>query len=76
VKVPETLVLKGISGTVARPFALINEHTFEQNEQAAVHVGGTNLLIKCLSIRNGKVKVLLVASGKTQELALKPDAQH
>ena len=75
-KGPETLVLKGISGTATRPFALINDHTFEENEQAAVRIGTTNLMIRCLSIRGGKVKVLLVDSGKTQELVLKPEARR
>jgi hypothetical protein len=75
VKGPETLLLKGISGTAAHPFALINEHTFEENEQATVHVGTTNLMIRCLSIRGGKVKVLLLGSGKTEELVLKQAAQ-
>jgi hypothetical protein len=76
VKAPDTLLLKGISGTAARPFALINEHTFEENEQAAVHVGTTNLMIRCLSIHGDKVKVLVVSSGKIQELVLKPQAQR
>jgi hypothetical protein len=73
---PDTLVLKGISGTPSRPFALINDHTFEENEQAKVSIGQTNLMIRCLSIRNGKVKVLLVGSGQTQELQLKQAAKR
>jgi hypothetical protein len=75
VKAPDSLLLKGISGTAAHPFALINDHTFEENEQAKVRIGATNLMIRCLSIRGGKVKVLLVGSGKTEELVLKQAAQ-
>jgi hypothetical protein len=46
--VPNTLTLKGISGTSQHRFALINDRTFEVMEKGRVRFGQTNVAIRCL----------------------------
>ncbi len=72
---PDILVLKGISGSRARPLALINDSTFEVNEEGKVRVGRTNVIIRCLAIREGAVRIRIVSSGEEQELRLKQAAR-
>jgi hypothetical protein len=68
---PDTLILKGISGTRARPMALINDATFEANEKGKVRLGKTNVTIRCLSISAEAVRIQLVGSNQEQELRLR-----
>ena len=67
---PDTLVLKGISGTSARRFALINDQTFMVNEKATVRLGSRNVLLHCLETRDRSALVQVVGSDKKQELQL------
>lgn len=73
--VPNVLALKGISGTRTRPLALINDHTFEVNEEAGVRVGASNVTIRCLAIREDAVRIRLKGSGEEQELRLRQTAR-
>jgi hypothetical protein len=66
--VPETLVLKGISGTSQRRFALINDRTFEVMEKGRVRFGHTNVAIRCLEIRNNSVVIQADGATGKQEL--------
>ena len=68
--VPETLVLKGISGTASRRFALINDTTMTKNEEARVRVGTSNVMLRCLEIRPRSVVVQLRGGASPMELIL------
>jgi hypothetical protein len=70
--VPSTLVLKGISGTPQDRFALINNATFEAMEKGRVRIGDTNVLIRCLEIRDDLVIIQIEGSNEKQQLFLKP----
>lgn len=68
--VPETLLLKGISGTASRRFALINDATLAKNEEARVRVGSSNVVLRCLEIRPRSVLVQLRGGTGPFELTL------
>jgi hypothetical protein len=67
---PDRLMLKGIS-LAGKPLAMINNQTFLAGESAKVAVAGTNVLIKCIAIRERSVRIQIVSSGEEQELFLK-----
>jgi hypothetical protein len=69
--VPDTLVLRGISGTPARRFALVNDATLEKGEQAKVRVGNTNMVVRCVEINDASVVLNVVGSTERTELFLK-----
>jgi hypothetical protein len=69
--VPATLVLKGISGTPQERFALINNATFETMEKGRVRVGHTNILIRCLEIRDDSVIIQVDGATEKKQLFLK-----
>lgn len=48
---PTNLVLKGLSGSGTRRFALINDGTFALHERGKVKVGFSNVIVQCLQIR-------------------------
>ncbi len=68
--VPNTLKLKGISGSEEHRFALINNTTFEPMEKASVRVGQTNVSVRCLEIRPDSVIIQVDGSNHTQQLFL------
>jgi hypothetical protein len=68
---PESLVLKGISGSAQRRFALINDSTFEALEKGKVRVGKTNVTVRCLEIRGASVVVQVEGSDEKKELFLR-----
>jgi hypothetical protein len=70
-KVPDTLTLKGISGTRNRRFALVNNQTLALHEKAKVRVGQTNVMVQCLEIRDHSV--LLQVKGDSQPIELRLD---
>jgi hypothetical protein len=69
--VPDKLLLKGISGTPARPVALINNESFMVGELGKVRVGQTNVVIRCLEIQGTSVRIQIVGSGEESRLTLK-----
>lgn len=69
-RVPDTLVLRGVSGTGARRLAFVNDQTLEKNEQARVRVGGSNVLVRCLEIRERSVVLRLDGRSEPLELFL------
>ena len=76
---PEKLVLKGISGTSAHPFALINDSTFEAMEKGRVRIGQSSVILRCLEIRAGSVLIQIEGSNEKKELFLGkngPQSQH
>jgi len=68
---PAALVLKAVFWDPAHPSALINDHTFIVNEDGKVRIGATNVLVRCLAIRQNGVRIRLLASGEEKELLLK-----
>lgn len=67
---PDTLMLKGVSGTKNQLLALINNQSFTTGESGKVRLGKTNVTIRCLAIRPDSVKIKLVESGEERELTL------
>ena len=68
---PDTLLLKGISGPISRRLALINDRTLAKNEQGRVRVGQTHLIVRCLDITDCSVVILVQGAVKKTELFLR-----
>jgi hypothetical protein len=66
---PATLELKGISGTVDRPLAIINNATMAVGEELDVTTPQGRVKVVCLAIEGTKVKIR--AQGETRELLLR-----
>lgn len=66
---PATLELKGISGTVDRPLAIINNRTMAVGEEQDVTTPQGRVKVMCLEIKGTKVKVK--AQGQIRELLLR-----
>ncbi len=69
-RVPDTLVLKGISGAAVHRFALINDATLAKNEEGKVRVGSTNVVVRCLDIRAASVVIQIKGDARPRELFL------
>lgn len=69
---PTNFVLKGLSGSKARRFALINDGTFEQNEQGKVRLGESNVVVRCLEIRNDTAVIQVAGESEPRTLTLNP----
>ena len=69
--VPDTLVLRGISGTSQRRFALINDTTLEKGEQAKVRVGRSNVVVRCVEISDASVVLSVAGASEPTQLLLK-----
>lgn len=66
--VPDTLVLRNLSGTGNRRLALINNQTLARGEEIRVRVGKTNVSVRCLEIRDRSV--VLCVGGRTEPMEL------
>jgi hypothetical protein len=71
-RVPNALLLKGVSGKGDRRFALINNQTLERGETARVRIGSSNLLVRCLEIGERSVRVQVGELKEVIELSLSP----
>jgi hypothetical protein len=69
--IPDTLRLKAVFWDRKHPLALINDHTFEPNEEARVHVGTSNVLVRCMSIDSDAVQLRIAGSDRNEILRLK-----
>jgi hypothetical protein len=69
--VPDTLVLRHLSGTGNRRLAMINNQTLARGEEARVRVGQTNVLVRCLEIRDRSVVLRLNGEPKPVELFMR-----
>jgi hypothetical protein len=67
---PTNLMLKGLSGSTTRRFALINDATFLANEQGKVRLGESNVIVRCLEIRNDSVVIQVAGESEPQTLTL------
>jgi hypothetical protein len=70
VSAPTNLLLKSVSGTGNRRFAMINSTTFELMEKAKVRVGQTNLTVRCLEIKDNSVTVEVEGQSGQRQLLL------
>lgn len=68
--VPDTLVLKGISGGRARRFVLINDATLMRNEVSRVRIGSSNVLVRCVEIRDRSAVIHVKGAAGPTELFL------
>ncbi len=68
--VQTNLMLKGLSGSKTRRFALINEGTFGVNEQGKVRLGESNVVIRCLEIRHDAAVVQVTGEAAPRTLTL------
>lgn len=68
--VPGSLMLKGISGTAARRFALINDATLVKNEETRIRVGVSNVIVRCLDIKPQSVVIQIQGKASPTELFL------
>jgi len=69
--VPATLKLEGILWG-NRPVAIINGRSFLANDQETVPLGKTNVMIRCLEVREKSVRIQYTGSGREQDLFLPP----
>lgn len=67
---PTNLVLKGLSGSKTRRFALINNSTFALNEQGKVQLGDSNVVVQCVAIGDNAVTIQVAGESATRTLAL------
>ena len=70
VPIPVELHLNGISGTADRRLAIINNHTFETNEEGEVPTNPGRARIRCLEIKADSV--LIQVGGEQRVLRLRP----
>ena len=68
--VPASLKLKGISGTAAHRFALINDATLVKNEETRIRVGLSNVIVRCLDIKPQSVVIQIKGKSTPTELFL------
>jgi hypothetical protein len=66
--VPATLKLKSISGVGKDRFVLINDATLEPQESGRVRVGKTNVMVRCLEIRDHSVVIQVNGAKDEKEL--------
>ena len=71
VSVPDTLVLKGIFGPKGHAVALINDQSLAVGDWGRVHVGKTNVFVRCLEIRDDSARIQISGSKEERELSLK-----
>lgn len=74
-RAPEVLVLKGLSGRAPKQYALINDTTLQVGEAAKVRVADTNVLVRCLEIREQSVLVRVNQATEPVELRLRDPEQ-
>jgi hypothetical protein len=67
---PTNLVLKGLSGSKSRRFALINDATLQANEQGKVRLGDSNVVVHCLQILDDAAVIKVAGENQTRTLKL------
>jgi hypothetical protein len=68
---PAILKLQAITWIPTHPSILINNQTLGVDDQARIRIGKTNVVIRCLAIREDSALVQFVESGERRELRLK-----
>ena len=67
---PTNLVLKGLSGSKSRRFALINDATLQANEQGKVRLGDSNVVVRCLQILDAAAVIQVAGESEPRTLKL------
>ena len=65
------LVLKSISGTKSRRFALLNNQTLTAGESARVKLEDSEVMVHCLEIRDRSIVVAVDGQGGSREIFLR-----
>lgn len=68
--VPDRLVIKGISNTRGRRWVLINDCTLAPHEEGRVRLGSSNLVVRCLDIKDRSAVIQIKGSPTPTELFL------
>jgi hypothetical protein len=63
-------VLKGLSGSASRRFAVINDQTFAAKESGKIRMGGSNVVLRCLDIGEASVLVQIQGEAGPRTLSL------
>jgi len=69
----ELLILKGILGSTAKRFALVNSQIFSPGDEAYIRTTSGVIKVKCLEIRASSVVLSLDGGAETKELTLGQD---
>lgn len=67
---PTNFVLKGLSSSKGRRFALINDGTFMANEESKVRLGESNVVVRCLQILDDAVVIQVAGESQARMLKL------
>ena len=67
----DCLVLKGLSGTVAEPLAMINGHTMSKGEDAEINTPCGRISVHCVDITS--TNAVIEVAGERKELRLRSD---
>jgi len=67
----DALTLKGVLWSKDHPMATINNHTFEVGDASKVRLGGSNVTVTCVSIREDAVRIQVAGAPEVQELRLR-----
>jgi hypothetical protein len=68
--VPDELLLRGISGKRAHRFVLINDCTLATDEVGRVRVGTSNVVVRCVAIKDRSAVIKIQGRSDYQELFL------
>lgn len=69
------VILKGLSGSASRRFALINDETFATKDIGKVRMGASNVVLRCLDIRESSVTVQIQGEAEPRTLCLSGTAR-
>jgi hypothetical protein len=69
-QVDQTLILKGIVGSVNRRIAVINDETMESGEESSVRTPGGHVKVKCLEIAPDYVVIQVEGEPQTRKLVM------
>lgn len=56
-EIPGNIVLKGLSGTVQKRLAVINNYTLAEGEESEIRAGGQLFRVRCVEIRERSVMI-------------------
>jgi hypothetical protein len=70
---PEDIRFQGVSGTPAKPFAIVNNKTVEKGERFELILKGQRVRVQCVDIKDKSVT--LEINGITKELKLRTALQ-
>jgi hypothetical protein len=68
--IDQTLILKGIVGSVSRRIAVINDETMQSGEESSVRTPGGHVRLKCLEIGEDYVLVQVEGEPQTRKLVM------